>query len=633
MNGPACSVGVKPDVGNMQSTNNKRVDEWLEQIVQSERASPEQLHRAWSLSKEATMQWKRKCLVETMTARLLKEQVRAVPIFDIADEYGVHFTHETMKIVEDGIQQSLRNFCEMTHGTLKMWERDVSERGDVLFQQHRVELAVGQSHCCLWGSLDSMDTSPRTVHLRATEAVRRLWQAHAVPAIEVERQTLHEHMLRIRTIKKACDEFVAPLNGGKAIPFKFDSCYDRKGHELAEALGVISSNTSLFQTYPDMSRLVTQMEGAFRRSVTDARAWMTDHASTMSDLFDSVSRALRDAINTPSDSDAWHGLVVEGDLGPRSRCVGVTSAALQPPGYSAMFWKTSRVRVMEPATATTVWSPVFPLPVVRYCALLKQLVENEYLRLDIVGIDYLTLLASAEHARYMRNVEKIVKDVLAPLGHLGGAFFDMSWFHETRAPVVCTYMKPLRSELSFSLYEDDDAVSRKSDDRHVDIDASPNAVIAAHSGGTVDHCVMVILTIVATSHVSEPHINPHGTAFHIGMQELEGHLRSCMGGIFRCSPYECLNQHVSRVLKMFATALRESGICAHYGTDKAHHPRTKKLKISWGQEPYHLHKTLEAAAALATRVVSHLQHGTPLPANVSWCPTQRSRRRPGRVCR
>eukprot|EP00966_Prymnesium_polylepis_P136321 3149811-Prymnesium_polylepis.1 len=130
------------------------------------------------------MQWKRKVLVQRMVEAVQRDRHRSVPIQDIFDVYGVHFTTETMQILEDGIQQSLRNFCRMLMDVLSTWDADFGYRHDSAVLSRRASLAVSHAPSCLWGSLGTTDLCQTTVRSRLLRAVDGLWNTHAKPAIE-----------------------------------------------------------------------------------------------------------------------------------------------------------------------------------------------------------------------------------------------------------------------------------------------------------------------------------------------------------------------------------------------------------------------------------------------------------------
>ena len=612
----------------MPVTENPHIDGWLSALDSSGNVDPNRLDRVRELAVEANAQWRRKELVQLMADAVMREGRRTVPIRDIFDVYGVHFTIETMQIVEQGIQQSLRNFCRILQDVLSVWDADFADRHDLAMLRSRVDIAAEQARLCLWSSLDSSDLSQQVVHSRLVRAVEGLWNSHAKPAIESEHHHLCEGIQRLHSVSYMCDEYLRPRTGGRAVPSKFSTAYARVKHRVIAALAWLLGNASFISDEAGVI-VVREMLAAFQSSETEARATMDSNAAYARELALVVTRRLEALYKRSHTWDGWHGVVVWGD--DSEPPAGVVSAlVVQPPSYSASYWNTSRVHcsVVRPKESFLYGGLRFQ-PVVRFCALLRALVCKEFLRLDVMGVDYLRLLAHADHARYHRNVNKIVEDELMPVGHLAGIDFNPAWFHETRAPIFYS-QAPTLSDLSLVLCDDDTekAVASCAPGRGLtgNSDAQPRSSGATlpkpvPEGVVLDHCVLTCLSALARS-------KRLCNALHVGVADVEPSVRQTLSMSIDVVPVESLNQRLASILKMFGAALCARGFQASFGTAQSH-PRLKKLTIECPKEWQLVdNKSPTRVAELAEQIASHLHHGTvPLPEGVTWNIPDRTRRR------
>lgn len=614
--------------------NNRGMDEWLHKLVDSGNVSPERIERVRELTCEANKQWKRMLLVQRMIEEVQRDHRRAVPIQDIFDVYGVHFTTETMYILEDGIQQSLRNFCRMLTDVLSTWDTGFSSRYDISVLSRRVSLAVSHAPSCLWGSLDTTDLCQTTVHSRLLRAVDGLWNTHAKPAIEWEQHHLAEGIQRLRVLTHVCDEYLRPNTGGRAVPSKFAAMYVRMNQRVIAALAWLSGNTS-FVSGPDKIAIVRRMLDAYKVGEHEARCSMEKHTSLLRQLAEDTVLTLESIYSHDAQWDGWHGVLVWGNDEPPPDGA-LSSLIVQPPSYSASYWKTSRVHC---SVAQLPHEPLYAVrsqPVVRFCAILRQLVKKRFLRLDIVGVDYLRLLSHADHARYHRNVNKIVEDELVPVGHLAGHHFDGAWFLETRIPVV--HNSALSSLPDCPLVLTDDEAERSvpsaasetgvTDERErvLTIDKKTPLPPPVPEGVVLDHCLMGVISLLAKSNVSGDHMGPYCNTLHLGTADVEPLVRKALCADPDALTTTCLNQRLAGVFKMFSAALAATGMQASFGTDKSH-PRVKKLKVSWPLGEQHRARNLARVSQMAESVASHLHHGSVLPTGVTWNIPERSRRR------
>jgi hypothetical protein len=610
--------------------NNQRMDEWIHRLEESDNVSPHKIQRVRQLACEANSQWKRKVLVQRMSEIVQREKRLTIPIQDISDVYGVHFTTETMQILEDGIQQSLRNFCRMLKDTLSTWDADRCPRRDDVLNSKRVSLLVSHAPSCLWGSLDTNELCEATVHARVLRAVEGLWNTHAKPAIESEYYNLAEGMQRLGVVLYICDEYLRPYTGGKVVPSRFSGLYARAHQRVIAALAWLLGSTWLLQNVNEIDT-VKRVLDAYKLGDPEARASMDDCAPHIRDIVLASISTLKSVYTCDKQWHGWHGVHLWGsDEHPPQ---GIMSAlVLQPPSYSSSFWATGRV-----------YCGVFQLsrrrddPVVRYCAILRKLVEKRFLRLDLVGIDYLRLLCHADYARYHRNVNKIVEDELVPIGHLAGHAFDAAWFLDTHVPAFCSIPRPCLSDLSLVFHDDEpeqpvalessetgltDGFKHSGDlmDKHAALPAPvPEGVV-------LDYCLLAVLALLAKENINRDHMGPYCNTFHIGTADVDVLLRNHMGECADSITPMCLNQRLSGVFKMFASALEAQGMQASFGTDGTH-ARVKKLKVCWPMGPQHRAKSMTKLAQLAETIATHLRHGTALPEGVRWNIPDRSRRR------
>jgi hypothetical protein len=607
----------------MPIINNPMIDEWVHKLFDSGNVSPDRVERVRDLACEANTQWKRKALVQRMIEEVHREHRFAVPIQEIFEVYGVHFTTETMRILEDGIQQSLRNFCRMLMDVLYTWDTEFSYRHDNAMLSRRVSLAVSHATSCLWGSVDTTDLCQATVHARLVRAVNGLWNTHAKPAIASEQHHLAEGIQRLRVVVYVCDEYSKPNTGGKAVPSKFSGLYARIQQRVIIALAWLLGNMPLVHSATEIA-IVKSMLNAYKNGEQEARAYMDEHANTVGCLTKDTIQSLEIVYNHDTQWEGWHGVLIWGD-DEDPPAEAVSSLIVQPPSYSSTYWTTSRVYC---AVAPPRDGPRFPVrsqPVVRFCAMLTKLVQKRYLRLDIIGVDYLRLLSHADHARYLRNVNKIVEDELIPVGHFAGHDFEMAWFRDTRMTVVYNRPGPRMTDTALVLADEETGTDDK--ECMARREKKPtSSKVPIPEGVLLDHCLMGVVALLARSNVVGEHMGPHCNTFHVGTEDVESLVRNALGTGARAMTYMRLNQRLVCVFKMFGNALTAIGMQASFGTDKAH-PRVKKLKVSWPMTQQHRATNLAKLSQLAEAVASHLQHGSDLPEGVEWNIPERSRRR------
>ena len=616
----------------MPSSNNMLMDNWINLLVDSGNVSNERIERVRELACEANVQWKRKAFVQRMLDSIVTEKRRCVAIHDIFEVYGVHFTTETMNILEDGIQQSLRNFCRMLMDVLSAWDSDFSHRSDRSALASRATLAANHAPSCLWSSLDSTDMCQNTVHSRLVRAVEGLWNTHAKPAIESEYHHLAEGIQRLRVMVYVCDEFLKPATGGKVVPSRFSGLFVRMHQRVISALAWLLGNT-MFVSSTHGLLVVRAMLQAYKADEMSARGAMDDSAAYLRELIRAVIVTLQNLYNQPTDWDGWHGILLwGGDDDPPEEAL--SSLVVQPPSYSASYWTTSRVYCS--VASSQKGHPVRYQPVVRFCAMLRLLVRKCYLRLDLIGVDYLRLLSHADHARYHRNVNKIVEDELIPVGHLAGHAFDVAWFLQTRPAVLYTGPGHRLSDVALGLPDDEAermAASCVSDtgltddcERSMSFTNQNTLPAPVPEGVVLDHCFLGVLALLAKKNISGNHMGPFCNTFHIGTADVEAWIRCTLSMDTASVSSGSLNGRLTGIFKMLCSAMVASGMQASFNTDKSH-PRIKKLKFSWAMEDQHRAKNLTLLSDLATSIASHLHNGTPLPAGVEWNIPVRSRRR------
>jgi len=631
----------------MPVVSNTSIDQWIHNLTASGNVSPDRVERVRELACEANTQWKRKLLVQRIVESVQRDRRRAVPFQDIYEVHGVHFTTETMRILEDGIQQSLRNFCRMLMDIISTWDSDFFSRHDKAVVSKRAALVVSHAPSCLWGSLDTMELSQLTVHSRLMRAVDGLWNTHAKPAIESERNHMAEGIQRLRTMHYVCEEYLKAHTGAKTVPTRFSSLFSRMQQRAIAALAWLLANSYLLDQSTDTSRTVSSTLKAYKSGETEARHAMDQHAERLKTMLQTTIRLVENVYSHEPEWEGWHCVLVWGqNLSPPDEAT--SSLIVQPPSYSSSFWTTSRVHCSVASSPKNMPHPVRSQPTVRFCALLRKLVHMKFLRLDLIGVDYLRLLAHADYARYHRNVNKIVEDELIPVGHLAGHSFDTAWFLETRAPVVYdNNMSPMSSMprmSDISLVQTDEDQTKNTDVPAVTentITTTGNTeksihVVTKHTpittvvpeGVLVDHCLMTTIALISRSNATtSDHIGPYFNTFHIGTTDVSHLVRNALGVDTTFMTEMCLNQRITSVMKMFCVALSTSGMQASFGKHKSH-LRTKKLKISWTtEEEHHRAKNMAKVAQLADDIASHLHHGSPLPLGVEWNIPERSRRR------
>ena len=620
------------------AVDNLSIEAWLARLAESGRLTSVELQELRELACEAGSQWKRKRRVQRMMESIHAHRLRFVAINEVFDKYEVRFTSETMRLFENGIQQSLRNFCRLLRDVLSSWDADMAGVQDVQIQRACLDLAVEQAPYCLWASIDTVNLNFHTVAARALQAVNGLWKTHAVPAIDAERARLADGLQKLKVLTYACGEFAKSEANPRAVPNKFVSMYTRTCLRIITALSWLSSSGTWISAQPELV-LVRSALAAYRRGAFDARAWMSHNATQLQALINDATQSLERTNRQDNDWHGWHRMVLWGDDEDAPQ-EAFSSLVVQPPGYSSSFWNTKRVYcsvLPHPVASGSDCQHNRAQLVVRFCAMLKTLVHRGFLRLDIVGVDYLRLLTTAEHSRYHFNVEKIVNEVFAIRGFETGEPFDITWFDEawprTRHPV---FEGPALTDLALVLDDADDDKppnSAASDTGQTD-DLSALRLVplpkAVPEGVLLDHAVMSLFSLVAFTGTLGEQTRPYCNAFHIGTSDIVPHVRRALELSMATMCTKSLDQRLAHILKLYAAAINAAhaadGLTARFDKCKAH-PRNKKLIISWQIEPEHRPRNMNLLAALAGRIVSYLHHETPMPAGVEWVIPERSKRR------
>lgn len=631
------------------------IDNWFCEVAESEVVTAERLDQAKDLAREAVNQWRRKQTVGRMMATITREGNRIVPIDDIKAVFNVRFTPQTMRIIEDGIKQSLRNFFKLLMEVLGSW-RAVQHRAAPLdAQTSRIVHAIEEAQLLLWDSLDGENTNSATVHRRALTAVASLWTRHAIPAIEEERNEMRDGIARVQLLHHIVVEFQRPQTGGRACPARFTTSYNRYWKRASLGFLWLRNNEHLLDNVSDKTCIWNTM-AAFTCSELRARVSMEANATRLDRLLSGILTTLRAVVETPTDSFEWHRTVLW-DSESQPDVNVLSSIAIQPPSYSASFCNTHRVYVSVTPPITQLERALETPPVVRFCAALHQLVSNGYLRLDILGVDYMRLLSAAEFARYERNIGKIVSDYLLPLGHLASIPFNPSWMESLAIPPK-PILPPARLESLALIVEDDEVervVNRASTSPSTgsttlapaaDTSASapltqpvkPATLSLAGNGCALDHCVMTILVRLLPQQTRGDYLGNFVNTVCVSYDDISESIRHSLQLVQGLSDH-ALSQRVASVFKLLATAINVDckasnlGICAYFGAPHGERRTrerhvTKKLCASWQRvTPNHRKDALCALQQTAQKVATYLAGGGDLPSGVSWNVTDRSRRR------
>lgn len=631
------------------------IDNWFCEVAESEVVTTERLDQAKDLAREAVSQWRRKQTVGNMMATITREGQRVVAIDDIKAVFNVRFTPQTMRIIEDGIKQSLRNFFKLLMEVLGSW-RAVQHRAAPLdAQTSRIGHALEEAQRLFWNSLDGEDTNAATVQRRALSAVASLWTRHALPAIEEERSEMRDGIARVQLLHHIVVEFQRPQTGGRACPARFTTTYTRYWKRVALGFLWLRNNEHLLDSASDKQCLWDTMT-AFTNSELRARVSMEAHANRLDTVLSGILTILRTIVDTPTDAFAWHRIVLwTSETEPEVNVL--SSLAIQPPSYSASFCNAHRVYISVTPSVTQIERALEAPPVVRFCAALRQLVSMGHLRLDILGVDYMRLLSAAEFARYERNIGKIVSDYLLPLGHLASIPFDPSWMESLTLPP-----KPMLSHDRFNsmalIVEDDEidrvgkeaapspstgsttlvAAAETSASSALVQSAKPATLSLVGNGCALDHCVMTILVRLLPQQTHGDYLGNFVNTVCVGYDEISDSIRHTLELVQGLSGH-ALSQRVASVFKMLANAInadcKASNLCirAYFGVPQGDR-RTrdkhvaKKLCASWQRvTPTHRKDALCMMQQTAQKIAIHLAGGGQLPSGVLWNVSERSRRR------
>jgi hypothetical protein len=405
---------------------NPSIDRWLAAIKSSEKIDDEEIELIEKLLQEAGARSVHCSLLERMIDAMTLKNCQTVCILDISALHGVKFTKATMDIWENGIQTSLCNFC----GYLMNAVAPRAVGTDV----HQLKRDVPS---ILWSSLDSMTLCPRVVRSRLEAAMDAIWRRWAHPVLEAERTRLKEGVELLRRASEVCDGGVQQ----GVLPFEPPSL-----ELLVDALEWISGSGRGFVSSDSDLCLIREIRTLLMNSAMGVQAFLLQYAPRVGAIINNVLHSLDWLCAHGSDWHGWHGLVMWVD--DETPCLDIDTSGyvnvfdVVPPSYIGVFEGAKRVRCTTISTTLPCTGvcyggvPIAARAQVRFCALLRQLVDRRLLRLDLIGGDYLRLLCLTDASRHHRGVDKIVLDELQPTGEISGHPFDPKWFDPNSIPAV-----------------------------------------------------------------------------------------------------------------------------------------------------------------------------------------------------
>jgi hypothetical protein len=403
---------------------NPSIDRWLAAIKSSEKIDDEEIELIERLLQESGARLVHCSRLERMIDAMKLKNCQTVCIKDIFALHGVLFSEETMDIWENGIQTSLSNFC----GYLMNAVAPRAVGTDV----HQLKRDVPS---ILWSSLDSMTLCPRVVRSRLEAAMDAIWRRWAHPVLEAERARLKEGVELLRRASEVCDGGVRQ----GVLPFEPPSL-----ELLVDALEWISGSGRGFVSSDSDLCLIREIRTLLMNSAMGVQAFLLQYAPRVGAIINNVLHSLDWLCAHGSDWHGWHGLVMWVD--DETPCLDIDTSGyvnvfdVVPPSYIGVFEGAQRVRCTT--ISTTLPSsgvcyggvPIAARAQVRFCALLRQLVDRRLLRLDLIGGGYLRLLCLTDASRHHRGVDKIVLDELQPTGEISGHPFDPKWFDPNSIP-------------------------------------------------------------------------------------------------------------------------------------------------------------------------------------------------------
>ncbi|MBE34489.1 MAG: hypothetical protein CMI16_02845 [Opitutaceae bacterium] len=330
----------------------------------------------------------------------------SVPFDTIRRHFRIFLSEQTRENVLRGVKHSLSNFVKLLSDTCEISE--VSDHMAPRRPPHELRLEALRARAAdfLWEALDVPDLSCQSIRKRAVAAVHRLWNTHAVCAIEDERVLLSNACSHIESLRRFCDLFVEQ---NKASPWTVGVLLKDHRRDLEVARKVISGNRHIRSEFLKFEPL------EYITSEIHAFDWFAFNATECRDLCSRLVERIERLVCLPNDHICWHMITVVEEQGD--------GPSLQAPSTQAPF--TTRLLLGSPVERC---SKACATPVVRLCRVLVYLIEKNHLRLEMIGLNYLSRITAAEYAKFELTLDRIFQEIIKPTAERCSLPFDCAWY-------------------------------------------------------------------------------------------------------------------------------------------------------------------------------------------------------------
>ena len=329
----------------------------------------------------------------------------AVPFDTISRHFGIFLSVHTRQNVFVGVKRALSNFVRLLSDTCEVSEVPLYMSPRRPAHELRLEALRARAADFLWEAIDAPDISFQSIRKRATLAVRRLWDTHAVCAIEEERVLLANALVHLDNLGSFCN---LVISRHKAHP-GFWVLLQEHRLDLEAARKVISESRFIRLSFKKFEPL---------EHITDnihAFDWFMGNAVECRALCNRLAESTQRLVRRPNDHICWHMITVVEEQGD--------GPSLQAPSTHAPF----ATRLLLGSPAERCISPC-ATPVVRLCRALVYLIEKGHLRLEMIGLNYLNRVTAAEYAKFEMTLERILREVIKPAGEKCSLPFDCAWY-------------------------------------------------------------------------------------------------------------------------------------------------------------------------------------------------------------
>lgn len=542
----------------------------------------------------------------------------SVPFDTITRHFGIFLTSQTRQNVYIGVKSSLDNFVRLLSDTCEVAE-DANHMAPPR-DSHSIRLAGLRERAgsFLWESIDTPDLSSGSIRKRALAAVNRLWITDAKSAIDEERALLCNACTHIEALSRFCGNLIVKPFGN----LRFLSMLDAHRLELEGARKAIANSRHFRAKF-------RRLEPLENMTNNEAGEWFRAHADACHSICGAILKEVSELMERDDEHVCWHMIQIYEETGD--------GPSLQAPATHAPF----RTRLLLGSPEQECTHP-YALPVVRLCAALRQLILKDHFKIDMIGLNYLKRVTSAEYAKFETTIERIVTEILKPAGQRCGLPFDSAWYAslprvKEAGAAAEAGLRSLNEAVAEDAREDvEDGADSASDVAPQEVaDEMRNvhqAVSSSYVAGAATRSVAEALSSVAPDMGLDFVVleaidralsgsNPYATSYTFQTNDLVSRVRRlCPPGSLPASTTG-VQQRIAGAFKLLSNAMHVVGVEASYNYVRG--PHVKVLKISNVPEQNNLAK----ARAILGSLLRHLEMREPLPDGVTWHRPRRTSRR------